>query len=163
MTIRTPVQRMTVDFFATLGAVPKQYTLSRLYEVLRDQLADGQTDPLSIVVVLKLYEVQRYLSLTNHWWSGFTLAMHGAAWDALPPDLRAILGKHARDAALAQRRDMDRLNTSALTTLSEKGMIVNEADVSGFKRPLGAFYARWKREYGATAWALLEARVGELI
>src|SRR5579863_941313 len=163
MTIRTPVQKMTVDFFATLGAVPKQYTLSRLYEVLRDHLADGQTDPLSIVVVLKLYEVQRYLSLTNHWWSGFVLVAHPAAWTALPADLQALVAKHAREAALAQRQDMDRLNTSALATLQEKGMIVNETDVSGFKKPLAAFYARWKQEYGEKAWSLLEAWVGKLV
>jgi len=163
MTIRTPVQKMTVDFFATLGAVPKQYTLSRLYEVLRDHLADGQTDPLSIVVVLKLYEVQRYLSLTNHWWSGFVLVAHPAAWTALPADLQALVAKHAREAALAQRQDMGRLNTSALATLQEKGMIVNETDVSGFKKPLAAFYARWKQEYGEKAWSLLEAWVGKLV
>jgi len=42
-------------------------------------------------------------------------------------------------------------------------MIVNEADTSGFRKPLGAFYARWKENYGTKAWALLEARVGKLV
>jgi tripartite ATP-independent transporter DctP family solute receptor len=163
MSIRTPVQRMTVDFFEALGAEPKQFTLSRLYEVLRDHMADGQADPLSIVAILRLYEVQTYLSLTHHWWSGFTLVAHAGAWDALPADLQAILAKHAQAAALAQRQDMERLNASALETLKTKGMIVNEADVSGFKKPLAQFYARWKREYGAKAWALLETRVGKLV
>jgi len=163
MKIRTPVQRMTVDFFATLGAEPLQFTLSRLYEVLQNHTVDGQTDPLSIVVILKLYEVQTYLSLTNHWWSGFTLVAHAPAWQALPSDLQALVEKHAKTMALAQRRDMDRLNAGALAMLGDKGMIVNEADVSGFKKPLAAFYMRWKREYGARAWSLLEDRVGKLI
>jgi tripartite ATP-independent transporter DctP family solute receptor len=163
MKIRTPVQRMTVDFFTTLGAEPLQFTLSRLYEVLQNHTVDSQTDPLSIAVVLKLYEVQTYLSLTNHWWSGFVLVAHPAAWRALPGDLQALVEKHAKRAALAQRQDMDRLNSSALGTLRDKGMIVNEADVSGFKKPLAAFYARWKREYGDKAWSLLEDRVGRLV
>ena len=47
--------------------------------------------------------------------------------------------------------------------IRSKGMIVNEADTSGFRKPLGAFYARWKENYGTTAWALLEARVGKLV
>ena len=161
--IRTPVQTMTVDFFETLGAKPKRFTLNQLYEVLKNQTVDGQTDPLGLILLLKLYEVQTYLSLTDHWWSGFTLVANATAWNALPPDLQAIMEKHAKTAALAQRQDIDKLNTSALETLRSKGMIVNEADTSGFKKPLAAFYARWKQNYGEKAWALLEAHVGKLL
>jgi len=163
MKIRTPVQTMTVDFFETLGAKPLKFTLNQLYDVLKNQTVDGQTDPLGLVLLMKLYEVQTYLSLTNHWWSGFTLVANAAAWKALPPDLQAIVEKHAEIAALAQRQDLDQLNASALGALQAKGLIVNEADTSGFKKPLGAFYARWKENYGATAWGLLEARVGKLL
>ena len=162
MTIRTPVQTMTVDFFETLGAKPMKFTLSRLYEVLQNHTVDGQTDPLGLVVLMKLYEVQTYLSLTNHWWSGFTLVANAAAWKALPPDVQAIVEKHAETAALAQRQDVEKLNAGAVETLQAKGMIVNETDTSGFKRPLASFYARWKERYGAKAWSLLEARVGKL-
>ena len=161
--IRTPVQTMTVDFFETLGAKPMRFPLSQLYEVLKNQTADAQTDPLGLTLLMKLYEVQTYLSLTNHWWSGFTLVANAQAWKALPPDLQAIIEKHAETAALAQRQDLDTFNAAALGALKEKGMIVNEADVSGFKKPLGAFYARWKENYGAKAWALLEDRVGKLV
>ena len=163
MKIRTPVQTMTVDFFETLGAKPMKFTLNQLYEVLKNQTVDGQTDPLGLVLLMKLYEVQTYLSLTNHWWSGFTLVANAEAWKALPRDLQAIVEKHAEKAALAQRKDLDKLNTSALGALKAKGLIVNKADVSGFKKPLGAFYTRWKENYGAKAWGLMEARVGKLV
>jgi TRAP-type transport system periplasmic protein len=163
MTIRTPVQTMTVDFFEALGAKPMKFTLSELYEVLKNHTVDGQTDPLGLAVLMKLYEVQTYLNLTNHWWSGFTLVANAAAWKALPPDIQAIIEKHAETAALAQRQDVDKLNNGALDTLRAKGMIVTETDTSGFKKPLGAFYARWKENYGAKAWALLEGRVGKLL
>jgi len=163
MTIRTPVQTMTVDFFETLGAKPMKFTLSQLYEVLQNHTVDGQTDPLGLILLMKLYEVQSYLSLTSHWWSGFTLVANRAAWQALPPELQAVVEKHAETAALAQRQDMDKLNATALATLKAKGMIVNETDTSGFKKPLAVFYARWKANYGAKAWGLLEARVGKLV
>jgi tripartite ATP-independent transporter DctP family solute receptor len=163
MKIRTPVQTMTVDFFETLGAKPMKFTLSQLYEVLQNHTVDGQTDPLGLILLMKLYEVQTYLSLTNHWWSGFTLVANAVAWKALPPDLQAIVEKHAETAALAQRQDIDKLNAGALETLRAKGMIVNETDTSGFKKPLAAFYARWKENYGAKAWGLLEASVGKLV
>jgi tripartite ATP-independent transporter DctP family solute receptor len=162
MTIRTPVQTMTVDFFETLGAKPMKFPLNQLYEVLQNHTVDGQSDPLGLVVLMKLYEVQTYLSLTNHWWSGFTLVANAAAWQALPPDIQAIVEQHAETAALAQRQDIDKLNAGARDALQARGMIVNEADTSGFKKPLAAFYARWKERYGAKAWSLLEAQVGRL-
>lgn len=162
MKIRTPVQKMTVDFFESLGAKPMTFTLSELYRVCKERIVDGQTDPLGLVLLLKLYEVQTYLSLTNHWWSGFTLTANAQAWQALPPDIRAIVEKHADAAALAQRKDIETLNADALGVLRSKGMIVNEADTSGFRRSLGAFYARWREIYGPKAWALLEARTGKL-
>lgn len=162
MKIRTPVQTMTVEFFETLGAKPMKFTLNQLYEVCNNYTVDGQTDPLGLILLMKLYEVQTHLSLTNHWWSGFTLVANAARWQAVPPDLQAIVEKHAANAALAQRRDADRLNAGALNNLRAKGMIVNKTDTSGFKKPLAAFYARWKGIYGDQAWSLLEARVGKL-
>ena len=162
MRIRTPVQKMTVDFFESLGAKPMTFTLSELYRVCKERVVDGQTDPLGIVLLLKLYEVQTYLSLTNHWWSGFTLTANVQAWQALPAEIRAIIEKHADAAALAQRKDIEKLNAEALGVLRGKGMIVNEADTSGFRKSLAAFYARWREIYGAKAWTLLEARVGRL-
>jgi tripartite ATP-independent transporter DctP family solute receptor len=161
--MRTPVQKMTVDFFESLGAKPMTFPLSQLYQVCKDRTVDAQTDPLGLTLLMKLYEVQTYLSITNHWWSGFTFVANAQAWKALPPDIQAIINKHADAAALAQRKDIERLNASALDTLRSKGMIVNEADTSGFRKQLGAFYARWKENYGSKAWALLEARVGKLV
>ena len=161
--MRTPVQKMTVDFFESLGAKPMTFTLNRLYEVLKDHTVDAQTDPLGLIVMMKLYEVQTYLSLTNHWWSGFTVEANAQAWKALPPDLQAIIERHVDAAALAQRQDVARIDASAIELLRSKGMVVNQADTSGFRRQLGAFYARWKGIYGDKAWSLREARVGNLV
>jgi tripartite ATP-independent transporter DctP family solute receptor len=163
MKMRTPVQKMTVEFFESLGARPMTFTLNRLYEVLKDHTVDAQTDPLGLIVLMKLYEVQTYLSLTNHWWSGFTVVANAGAWKALPPELQAIIERHAEAAALAQRQDIERLNAGAVEILRSKGMIVNETDTSGFRKQLGPFYARWKGIYGDKAWTLLEARVGKLL
>jgi len=162
MLIRTPFQKMTVDFFESIGARPKTFTLNQLYQVLKDKTVEGQTDPYQIIVLLKLYEVQRYLSITNHWWSGFTLNANLEKWNALPRDIREIVMGHAESAAIEQRKDVAKIEAGALDLLKAKGMVVNETDTSGFRRHLGAFYARWKGIYGDKAWTLLEARVGKL-
>jgi tripartite ATP-independent transporter DctP family solute receptor len=161
--IRTPVQSMNVEYFQSLGAAPKPFTLNRLYAVLRDHTVDAQTDPLGLALLMKLYEVQTYLSITNHWWSGFTLVANARAWAALPVEMQAVLDRHAESAALAQREDIARLNAHALDALREKDMIVNETDTHGFRKQLDTFYARWRLVYGEQAWALLEARTGKLM
>jgi tripartite ATP-independent transporter DctP family solute receptor len=163
MPIRTPFQKMTVDFFESIGAKPKTFTLNQLYKVLKEQVVDGQTDPYQIIVLLKLYEVQTYLNITNHWWSGFTLNANLEKWKALPAEIQAVITRHADAAALAQRADVAKIDTGALEVLRAKGMIVQQTDTSGFRRQLGAFYERWSKVYGPRAWALLEARVGKLI
>lgn len=163
MKIRTPVQKMTVDFFETLGAKPMTFNLNQLYDVLKNKTCDGQTDPLGLIMLMKLYEVQTYLSLTNHWWSGFTLTASAKSWKTLPTELQEIVEKYAKLAALAQRQDIATLNAGALEGLRSKGMVVNECDTSGFKKPLASFYGRWKEIYGTRAWDLLEARVGKLV
>ena len=163
MAIRTPFQKMTVDFFESLGAQPKTFTLNQLYQVLKERTVDGQTDPYQIIVLLKLYEVQTYLSITNHWWSGFTLNANLEKWYGLPGNLRRVITRHANAAALAQREDVAKIDAGALEVLKAKGMIVNQTDTSGFRRELGPFYARWKGVYGDKAWALLEQRVGRLV
>ena len=163
MLIRTPFQKMTVDFFESIGAKPKTFTLNQLYQVLKDKTVEGQTDPYQIIVLLKLYEVQRYLSITNHWWSGFTLNANLEKWNALPRDIREIVMGHAESAAIEQRKDVAKIEAGALDLLKAKGMLVNETDTSGFRKHLGAFYARWKAVYGEKAWTLLEARTGKLV
>lgn len=162
MLIRTPFQKMTVDFFESIGAKPKTFTLNQLYQVLKDKTVEGQTDPYQIIVLLKLYEVQKYLSITNHWWSGFTLNANLEKWNALPRDIREIVMGHAESAAIEQRKDVAKIEAGALELLKSKGMLVNETDTSGFRKHLGAFYARWKGVYGEKAWTLLEARTGKL-
>src|SRR5579884_3849632 len=71
--IRTPGGDFAADFFRTLGAEPGMVPFSGLYDALKAGTFDGQSDPLGVVLSLKLYEVQRCLSLTAHWWTGFTL------------------------------------------------------------------------------------------
>src|SRR5215468_1988327 len=80
---RSPGGAIAADFFKALGADAGMVPFSGMYEALKAHQFDGQSDPLGVVLSLKLYEVQSHLSLTALWWSGFTLMASGAAWGAL--------------------------------------------------------------------------------
>src|SRR5438034_304438 len=86
-----PESRLGPDVFRTLGAEPGMVPFSGMYEALKAKTFDGQSDPLGVVQSLRLDEVQTDLSLTGHWWSGFTLLAHDAAWQALPREIQAAV------------------------------------------------------------------------
>ena len=160
--IRTPAGRLFVDFFESLGARPTPINLNRLYDALKAGAVEAQENPLAMIEVNRLYEVQTYLSFTDHMWSGFNLLANADRWLALPADVRQVVERGAPRSAARQREETMGFNAALRARLAERGMIVNAADRAGIRARLGAFYARWKREFGSKAWGLLEAQVGPL-
>ena len=153
--IRTPGGAIAADFFRTLGAEAGMVPFSGMYEALKTKTFDGQSDPLGVVQSLRLYEVQTYLSLTGHWWSGFTLLASGAAWQALPAEIRQVVERNAEAAARAQRADVAAINEAGESVLAGHGMAVNRADSAGICARLGEFYRRWQAKFDPATWALL--------
>lgn len=160
--IRTPDAPIYVEAWKALGAAPVVANLNKLYETLKNGAAEAQTNPLATAELLKLYEVQKYVSLTNHGWSGFNLLANWKLWQRLPGDLQSIIERNAAKYVRLQRGDHAALNEQARTKLTEQGMTFNEADTSSFRGRLSSYYAHWKETIGARAWGLLEARVGKL-
>ena len=135
---------------------------SGMYEALKARKFDGQSDPLGVVLSLKLYEVQTYLSLTAHWWSGFTLLANGAAWSALPHAVQDVVERNAEKFALLQRDDIERVNAAGAEELARRGMQVNTADTASFRARLGDFYKSWRAKAGPEMWRLLESYAGDI-
>jgi TRAP-type transport system periplasmic protein len=158
--IRTPGGSIAADFFRALGAEPGMVPFSGMYDALKANTFDGQSDPLGVVLGLRLYEVQHYLSLTAHWWTGFTLLANAAAWQALPSEIRAVVERHADHYALLQRGDIEAVNAAGAEALAGHGMSVNTADSADIRAALGDFYARWRARFDPAAWALLEDAAG---
>ncbi|MBO0738838.1 MAG: TRAP transporter substrate-binding protein, partial [Alphaproteobacteria bacterium] len=130
-------------------------------DALKARNFDGQSDPLGVVLSLRLYEVQQYLSLTAHWWSGFTLLANAACWGALPREIQAVVERNAEKFALLQREDIEQVNAAGAEELARRGMTVNMADTESFRAGLGGFYARW-REKAGPSWRLLERYAGAI-
>jgi tripartite ATP-independent transporter DctP family solute receptor len=162
--IRTPPGALWVDLFRSLGASPTPLNFAETYTALQTKLVDGQENPYAIIDTARLYEVQHYLSVTNHMWSAYHFLGNLDAWRALPPDVREIVERNLGRYALVQRRDTMLRNDSLLDKLARRGMAVNHAETGAFRAKLSAsgFYAKWKAEFGAQAWDLLEAHAGRL-
>jgi TRAP-type C4-dicarboxylate transport system substrate-binding protein len=160
--IRSPGGAIARDFFEAFGAEAGYVPFSQMYDALKARNFDGQSDPLGVVLSLQLDEVQTYLSLTAHWWSGFTLLANAAAWRGLPAEIQQIVERNAEKFALLQREDIEQVNAAGAEQLASRGMTVNRADTDSFRAKLGPFYTRWRDKAGPATWRLLESYAGEV-
>jgi TRAP-type transport system periplasmic protein len=162
--IRVPVSPLWTSLFKALEAAPASINFSEVYSALQTKIVEGQENPLAIIYTAKLFEVQKYCSLTNHMWDGFWFLANKRAYEAIPDDLRAIVTKHINDAGVAERADLFKLNTSLQADLAANSMIFNKPDPAPFREALqkAGFYKEWRGKYGEEAFAILEKAVGKL-
>lgn len=162
--IRVSPGKIRVDTFQSLGASPTPIALSELYTSLQTHVIDAQENPLLLIEQQKFYEVQRYVSLSEHIWSGYWTLFNQDVWNKFPKDVQAIVQREMSRATLAARNDNVNLNRSVRDKLTRRGMVFNDVDKGSFKRKLSEakYYERWKAEFGPKAWDALEKYANKL-
>jgi tripartite ATP-independent transporter DctP family solute receptor len=162
--IRVPVSPLWTSMFKAFDAAPASINFNEVYSALQTKIVEGQENPLALISTAKLYEVQKYCSLTNHMWDGYWFLANRRAWEALPEDVRTIVAKNINAAAVNARVDTEKLNATVRQELTAKGLTFNQPDVTPFREKLrsAGFYSEWKGKYGEEAWAILEKAVGKL-
>jgi tripartite ATP-independent transporter DctP family solute receptor len=164
MKLRVPPSPLWTSMFKALDASPASINFNEVYSALQTKIVDGQENPLAIISTAKLYEVQKYCSLTNHMWDGFWFLANQRAWEALPDDVRGIVAKNINTAGLKEREDVAELNATLQQSLAAKGLVFNRPGPTPFRDKLrsAGFYTEWKAKYGDEAWGLLEKSAGRL-
>jgi TRAP-type C4-dicarboxylate transport system substrate-binding protein len=150
--------------FSALGASPTSINFNEVYSALQTKIVDGQENPLAVIEVAKLYEVQSYCSLTNHMWDGFWLLANRRAFERLSPADQEVVSREFNAAALAERDDVAKLNAGLQGKLATAGLKFNAVETEPFRKQLtdAGFYKDWHAKYGDEAWGLLEQSVGTL-
>lgn len=162
--IRVPLSPALTSLFKAFGASPAGINMAEVYTSLQTRIVDGQENPLTILETQKLYEVQKYCSLTSHVWDGFWLVANLRSWNALHDDLRQLASRIFDAQAMRQRQAVDALNTRLREDLKARGMSFNTPEVGAFREALHktGFYADWQKKFGPEAWARLEKYAGTL-
>ena len=162
--IRVPPSPLWTGMFTAFGSSPTSINFNEVYSALQTHIVDGQENPLAIIDSGKLYEVQKYLSVTNHMWDGFWMLGNKRAIEALPVDDRAVVEREFNKAAILQRADIAQLNATLKTKLVTGGLTFTDTDPAAFRQALkdAGFYKEWKGKFGDQAWSTLESVVGSL-
>src|SRR5208337_722830 len=118
-----------------------------------NRLVDGQENPLILIDTAKLYEVQKYCSMTNHIWVGLHISFNTEAWKRLPADLQAMAYKHFSAAAMAERADWQVMDKSEIEKMSKAGLVFSTPDTKPFREALrkSGFYPDVKKQMGDEA------------
>jgi tripartite ATP-independent transporter DctP family solute receptor len=160
--MRVPATQMIGDTFSALGAQPITINSDGIYDALKAGRVDAQENPLALLELFKIYEVVKYVSMTNHMWSGFNLLAHLPTWKRLPGDLTTAIERHAATQVRLQRQDQERMNVRLRTELARRGLQFNDVDSGPFRDKLSGVYRTWKQRLGTKGWSLLEETTGPL-
>ena len=160
MRMRVPAGELFNDLFRTLGSEPVTVNSIDIYTALKSGRVDAQENPLALVDSFKLYEVVKFVSMSNHMWSGFNQMAHLAKWQRLPAEIKAVIERNVARAVQLQRRDQEAANGRLRAELTKRGLVFNDVDQAPFRRALAGFYGKWKERLGTKCWGLLESAIG---
>jgi TRAP-type C4-dicarboxylate transport system substrate-binding protein len=161
--IRTGNGRMQLEAFQTFGSQVVSMPIVEVYPSLQTHVVDGQCNPYTLIMSNKFYEVQKYVSDVNLMWASFWVIGNRDAWNALPPDIQAVVNRNAEKYAQLQRRDSPQLAEASADKVVRQGMLRNIADPATFRSKLTpGFFPKWKAEFGARGWAALEEYAGKI-
>lgn len=131
--IRVMASPLHKAIWQTLGANPTPMPWP-IYTELEQGVIDGQENPLWVMEVYKLYEIQKYMTLTRHVYSPHIDVASMIWWKSLSPADQEMIQKAMVEAAVFQRKDNRDKDGARLALLKEKGMVVEEKpDLASFR------------------------------
>jgi tripartite ATP-independent transporter DctP family solute receptor len=141
--IRTPPDAMTVDIMQALGADTQQIKFAELYVALQQGVVDGQENPLANVASAKLYEVQKYLSLSGHKYESNPFLMGKRSWERLSAADQKIFQEAAAEATRLQRKLSKEADDRLVGELKAKGVQIDTVDRKAFMAATRPVYDKW--------------------
>ena len=117
---------INVDWVKALDANPTPLPFPELYAALEQKAVDGQENPVATIRGAKLYEVQKFLTLSNHQYNPQSVVVSKRFWDSLSADEKKILQDAAVESAKFQREQSRSAAAGILDELKKNGMQVTE-------------------------------------
>lgn len=145
--LRTPPDPMTLDIFKALGANPAPLAFSELYIALQQGVFDGQENPLMNIYSSKLYEVQKYISLTGHKYESTPLLASKMVFNTLSKDDQKAVREAAVEAGKLNREMSLAADADLRKKLAAAGVQINAVDQAPFVAKTKSVYDKWAAEY----------------
>ncbi|MFN3295738.1 TRAP transporter substrate-binding protein [Caldimonas sp.] len=163
--LRVMQNNVFLDSFKSLGANAIPLPFSELFTALETRAVDGQENPYNTILSSKFYEVQKYLTVTNHVYSPWIVLASKKWWDGLSQAERKVLLDAAVKSRDFERKDTREEAARALAELKAKGMQVNElssAEANRMREKLTAVHASIAEQVGRDLWNETQAALAKV-
>ena len=160
--LRVMQNNVFLNSFKTLGANAVPMAFSELFSALETNTVDGQENPFNTILSSKFYEVQKYMTVTNHVYSPWIVMVSKKWWDQLSKDEQKILSDAAKLSRDFERKDTRDEASRAVADLKAKGMQVNElspAESARMRDKLTRVYAQIGADIGMDLWNEAQAEL----
>lgn len=162
--LRVMQNNVFIDSFKTLGANAVPLPFSELFTALETKTVDGQENPYNTILSSKFYEVQKYLTVTNHVYSPWIVTVSKKYWDGLSKAEQKVLLDAAKKSRDFERQDTRAEANKALADLKGKGMQINElspAEANRMREKLSAINASIAANVGDGLWKDVQGAVAQ--
>lgn len=146
--IRVQENPIHVDSFNALGASATPMAWGEVYTALQQGVIDGQENPIPVLTSHKIYEVQRYLAMTGHFYAPAIIIINTQRFQSLPPDVREALVQSAREVSGWERQLARRMESEQVDELIRLGMQVTYPDKAAFQKAMQPVYNKYRPRFG---------------
>jgi tripartite ATP-independent transporter DctP family solute receptor len=115
-----------LDTFKAFKANPVPMPFAELYGALEAKAVDGQENPFAVILSNKFYEVQKFVSATNHVYAANIVLVSKKFWDQLTPAEQKMMNEAANESRGYQRQVSRAAAQKAVGELQAKGLQYNE-------------------------------------
>jgi tripartite ATP-independent transporter DctP family solute receptor len=154
-----------LESFKILGANPVPLPFSELFSALETKAVDGQENPYNTILSSKFYEVQKYVTASNHVYSPWIVMASKKWWDTLSKDEQKVLMDAAVKSRAFERKDTREEAAKALADLKSKGMQFSElpaAETAKLRTKLAPVNQQIAGNVGQPLWDEAQAELARL-
>lgn len=126
MKIRVMPSPLLVAQYKSWGANPVPIEYGELYNALQQGIVDGQENPLQSIAMAKFYEVQDYMTLSNHGFLAYLFVVNNSWFKKLPADVKALLVDAEQEARTLERQKQSEFEDQYLAQIKKSKIIVSE-------------------------------------
>jgi tripartite ATP-independent transporter DctP family solute receptor len=148
MLIRTPENPMIMGAMRALGANPQPLAFNELYMALQQGTYDAQENPIPVIWNNKLYEVQKYLSVTNHIYSDMYVAVAESVWKQMSANQQSLVQAAMADACAYNAQLNVQMTNDFVKNLTDAGMLINNPNLGPFQQACQVVYTEQEKVMG---------------
>lgn len=128
MKIRTMENAVHMATYTALGATPTAMAWGEIFSALQQGTVDGQENPLAIILTAKVYEVQKYVSMIDLFYSPCVLMISEDVYNGFTDEQKEAFDKAAEDGKNAERQISQEIKASAREAMEAEGVVFTDVN-----------------------------------